>query len=129
MRRLGMGHGRQKSEGIEIGLQVSPVAERVEYALTFAVGSVQNSGCGRLTSRFGSGCHMSATRITDAAGCVLDSHQPRVLAGLRRWHAASWGNAFINRPFNRIVITEAARVAWYISSVTSWASRATRTRT
>ena len=59
-------HRRKKPEGIEVSLQISPVAERVEYALTFTVGSFENSGCGRWTCRFGSGRHRSLTRITDA---------------------------------------------------------------
>ena len=42
--QAGMRYGRQKSERVEIGLQVSPVAERVKYALTFAVRSFQDAG-------------------------------------------------------------------------------------
>jgi hypothetical protein len=75
-------HRRQKSKRVEIGLQVSPVAKRFKYALTLAAGSFQYTGCGRFTSRFGSGRHMSITRITDATGCVLDSPQREQQVGI-----------------------------------------------
>src|SRR6185369_98170 len=70
-----MRHWRQKSERVEIGLQVSPMAKGVKYALTLAIGGFEYTGGGRFTCRFGSGHHMSTTRITDATGCVLDSPQ------------------------------------------------------
>ena len=73
MRRLGMRYRRQKSEWIEVRLQISPVAERVKNALTLAVRNFEHSGSSSWASRFGSGRHMSVTRITDATGCVLDS--------------------------------------------------------
>ena len=39
-----MRHWRQKSERVEIGLQVSPMAKGVKYALTLAVGGFEYTG-------------------------------------------------------------------------------------
>ena len=111
--QLRMGHRRQKAEWIEVGFQISPVPERVEDALTVAVGSFQHASRGSFNRSFRSGRHISTTRITDDAGCVLDSapvgtKQPLSNYALSR---AVFGKAFISKPFNSIVMTEAARVA------------------
>ena len=41
--QAGMRHWRQKSERVEIGLQVSPM-RRGQYALTLAVGGIEYTG-------------------------------------------------------------------------------------
>ena len=68
-------HG-QKAQGIEISLQISPMAKRIENAVTVAVGSFQHSGDGRFTRnsvRVAIDQYWKITRITDEAGRVLDS--------------------------------------------------------
>ena len=71
-RQIGMRHGAEKAERIEIGFQISPAAECVEHALAFPVGFVQYSGGGSGNSLASSG-HMSANRIMDEGQVVADS--------------------------------------------------------
>src|SRR6476660_4162365 len=66
-------HMRQETQRIEISLEVSPMAERIENALAVRVWILQNSDDGSFTGSFSSGGHISATRITDDAACVLVS--------------------------------------------------------
>jgi len=48
--------GTKKTERIEVGFEISPVAECVEHAFAFSIGRVQYRG-GRLCTSLGSACH------------------------------------------------------------------------
>ena len=92
--QFGMRHVGQETEGIEIGFEVSPMTERVENALAVGVGVVQNSGDGGFTCSLSSSGQISSTRITDDAGCVLDSGLPwsnrSVLSTANPVYRSSW---------------------------------------
>src|SRR5262249_18305360 len=100
----------QKSEGVEIGLQISKLAEDVENALPLGIGSIEDGGSGFANS-FSSGGHRnSATSIKDAGRSVLDSGaEAPFQAALRR---PTWvGTVRMRNPLSTMVTTEAASVA------------------
>ena len=69
--QIGLRSGCRKSQRIEVGFEISPLAESVKNAFALAVGCVHECGAGRLA--WASGRHRSAYRIKDVQGDVLGS--------------------------------------------------------
>ena len=65
--------GLQKSKGIEIGFEISPLAVEVEDAFALAIRGFHQCGTGAVAGLGLSGGHMISTRIKDAAAGVIDS--------------------------------------------------------
>jgi hypothetical protein len=75
--QVGVRHGADKTERIEVGFEISPAAVCVEHALTLSIRCVQYCGRGSGNS-FGSIGHMSVTRIMDEVRVAADSAKENV---------------------------------------------------
>src|SRR6266542_4361262 len=80
-----MRHGLQETEGIEIGFEVSPMAEGVEHTLPFTISVfVFHQACGGVAWLGLSAGHKCVYRIKDAGADVLDSEVTPLQRGPQR---------------------------------------------
>ena len=112
--QFGMRHRRQKAERIEISFEDIPSGGKDRKRVHGRRLERPDVGGGSFTGSFGSGGHISTTRITDDADvCWIQvAARDRVRQAFSRDQPLLLGNAFINKPFSRIVMTDAASVAW-----------------